>query len=135
LLFDWYSIGCVIYPVAVNQRGKDEWLRDVDARQRNVVFPDTVQNEGRFWRNLGKEPLTSVAKAGLVVLGIFVFGNSAFIFTLILRDKSGKQELAAIVLLVLLVFGPIVGAIVWGTRRSLRNIQQRRDSRTRFSAK
>jgi hypothetical protein len=96
-------------------------------------FPGHVK--GRFWRNLGKQPLTPVAKAGLVVLGIFVFGNIAFIFTLILRDKGGKQELAAIVLLVLLVFGPIVGAIVWGTRRSLRNIQQRRNSRTRFSAK
>ncbi len=24
---------------------RDEWLRDVEARQRNVVFPDTVRNE------------------------------------------------------------------------------------------
>ena|ERR1700683_375943 len=119
-------MSCVIYPVAVNRRSKDEWLRDVEARQRNVVFPDTVQNEGRLWRNLGKEPLTPVAKAGLVVLGIFVFGNIAFISSLILRDKAGKQELAAIVLLVFLVFGPILGAIVWGTRRALKNIQQRR---------
>ena len=111
-------------------------MRDIDARQRNVVFPDTVQNEGRFWRNLGKEPLTPVAKAGLIVLGIFVLGSIAFILTAILRDDHGKQELAAIVLGELLVFGPIVGAIVWGTRRALRNIQQqRRNSRARFSAK
>jgi len=36
------------------------WLEDVRARQRNVVFPDTVQNEVRFWRNLitGKQRMT-----------------------------------------------------------------------------
>lgn len=71
----------------------------------------------------------------MVVLGIFVFGNIAFILTLILRDKVGKQELVAILLLVLMIFGPIFGAIVWGTRRALRSAQQRNNSRTRFSAK
>jgi hypothetical protein len=25
---------------------RERWLHDVEARQRNVVFPDTVQNEG-----------------------------------------------------------------------------------------
>ena len=115
----------MIYPFAVNHRSKDEWLRDVDARQRNVVFPDTVQNEGRFWRNLGKEPLTPVAKAGLVVLGIFVFGNLAFILTLILRDENGKRLLVVLVLGVVLIFGPVVAAIVWGTRRALKNIRQK----------
>jgi len=131
----WYSTHYVIYPVLVNRPGKEDWLRDIDARQRNVVFPDTVQNEGRFWRNLGRERLTPVAKAGLVVLGILVFGNIAFFLTLILRDQAGKQELAAIVLLVLLVFGPVVGAIIWATRRSLRNIQERHDSKRRLSTK
>ena len=50
----------MIYPVAVGKRGKDEWLHDVDARQRNIVFPDTAENEGRFWRNVisGKDSLT-----------------------------------------------------------------------------
>ena len=29
-----------------------EWERDVRNRQRNIVFPDTVLNEGRFYRNI-----------------------------------------------------------------------------------
>ena len=36
----------------MSRKHKDDWLRDINARQRNVVFPDTVQNEGRFWRNI-----------------------------------------------------------------------------------
>ncbi|HXA83999.1 MAG TPA: hypothetical protein VNZ47_02920 [Candidatus Dormibacteraeota bacterium] len=29
-----------------------KWERDVLNRQRNIVFPDTVLNEGRFYRNI-----------------------------------------------------------------------------------
>lgn len=111
-------------------------MRDIDTRQRNVVFPDTVQNEGRFWRNLGKEPLTPVAKAGFIVFFMWVFGLVAFLLTIILRQDRGIMELAVIVLVGFLLFGPIMGAIAWGTHRALRNIQQQRHhSRTRFRAK
>jgi|SRR5580704_7356992 hypothetical protein len=58
---------------------RDQWLQDIEARQRNVVFPDTVQNEARFWRNLGKGPSSASARAGLVVLAVFVFGLAAVI--------------------------------------------------------
>jgi hypothetical protein len=75
----------------MNRHGKDDWLRDMDARQRNVVFPDTVQNEARFWRTLGNVPLTTAGKIGLVVLAIFVFGNLTFILATIIQDKHGKQ--------------------------------------------
>ena len=34
-------------------RSRKEWLKDVNERQRNLVFPDTLRNEMRFWRNLG----------------------------------------------------------------------------------
>jgi hypothetical protein len=41
---------------------REEWLQDIEARQRNVVFPDTVNNEARFWRNIieGKKKLSTV---------------------------------------------------------------------------
>ncbi|HEY2499298.1 MAG TPA: hypothetical protein VGK24_19735 [Candidatus Angelobacter sp.] len=29
-----------------------DWERDIRNRQRNIVFPDTVLNEGRFYRNI-----------------------------------------------------------------------------------
>jgi len=53
---------------------RDEWRQDIKARQRNVVFPDTVQNEARFWRNIGKQPFTTSTKVGLAVLAILGLG-------------------------------------------------------------
>lgn len=55
---------------------RDSWLRDVEARQRNVVFPDTAANEARFWRNLftGKQKLSVAQTIGLAVVAIMTLG-------------------------------------------------------------
>lgn len=50
----------------------EQWLRDIDDRQRNVVFPATVQNEARFWRNLKDVPWKPSTKAGMAILGLSV---------------------------------------------------------------
>jgi hypothetical protein len=104
---------------------REEWLRDVEARQRNVVFPDTVQNEARFWRNLGKGPSSTSAKAGLVVLAIFVFVSAAIV--LVATYTGGV--LWEFVLGMILFCGSIFGAIAWATRRSLRNMENTRRKR------
>jgi hypothetical protein len=104
------------------QKQREEWLRDVEARQHNVVFPDTVQNEARFWRNLGKFPTSTSARAGLVVLAMFVFVWAATI--LISTYRVGV--LWEFVLGMILFCGSIFGAIAWATRRSLRNIEDGR---------
>jgi hypothetical protein len=102
-------------------------MRDLDARQRNIVFPDTVQNEARFWRNLGKTPSSTSAKTGLMVLAIFVFAWAATI--LISTYRAGV--IWEFGLGMVLLCGPIFGAIAWATHRSLRNLQNaRRTSRT-----
>jgi hypothetical protein len=51
-----------------------EWFRDIEARQHNVVFPDTAENEGRFWRNLytGKQKPTVTQSIGIVIMAIMV---------------------------------------------------------------
>ncbi len=56
-------------------KNQEEWRRDVDFRQRNIVFPDTAANEARFWQNIiaGKQKLTLVQ----------IVGVALFIFTLI----------------------------------------------------
>jgi len=97
----------------------EEWARDIEARQRNVIFPDTAQNEARFWRNLGGQPWTPVTRAGVVILGIFVFG---FIGRLLV---AAFQERAAVraVLVVVSIWGPIFLAIAWATRRALRGMK------------
>jgi hypothetical protein len=53
-------------------RQHDEWLRDIDARQRSAVFPETAANEARFWRNLieGKQKLTPLQTVGLLLTGL-----------------------------------------------------------------
>lgn len=49
---------------------RDEWLRDITERQRNIVFPDTAYNEGRFWRNVieGHQRLNFVQKFGIFLI-------------------------------------------------------------------
>lgn len=52
-----------------------DWERDVINRQRNIVFPDTMLNEGRFYRNLasGKAVFTLGQKISLlVIVGWFI---------------------------------------------------------------
>ena len=50
-----------------------DWERDVMNRQRNIVFPDTNLNEGRFYRNIasGKAVFSRGQKASLLVIVAF----------------------------------------------------------------
>jgi hypothetical protein len=106
------------------QHERDEWLRDVEARQRNLVFPNTVENGTRFWRNLGTGPSNTATKLGLAVLAIFVFGLAAAI--LVASYQAGAMW--SFLLGMLLFCGPLFGAIAWATRRSLREIENHRQN-------
>ena len=50
-----------------------EWERDVINRQRNIVFPDTNLNEGRFYRNIasGKAVFSRGQKVSLLLILAF----------------------------------------------------------------
>jgi hypothetical protein len=50
-----------------------EWERDVLNRQRNIVFPDTNLNEGRFYRNIasGKAVFSRGQKISLLLIVVF----------------------------------------------------------------
>jgi hypothetical protein len=99
---------------------RDKWLQDVESRQRNIVFPDTVQNEARFWRNLGTGPSKLSTKLGLGVLAIFVFASAAMI--LVATYQVGVVWL--FILGMLLFCGTFFGAIAWATRKSLGNMKE-----------
>jgi hypothetical protein len=114
--------GILLIVVMNNNRKRDQWLQDVEARQRNVVFPDTVQNEARFWRNLGKQPWTTSTKVGLGALGLLGWGFLAVV--LVATFQAGVTW--AFVLGMILFCGPLFGAIAWATRLSLRNIENAR---------
>jgi hypothetical protein len=51
-----------------------EWERDVIDRQRNIVFPDTNLNEGRYYRNIasGKAIFSVGQKVSLLIILLFV---------------------------------------------------------------
>ncbi|MGA9978853.1 MAG: hypothetical protein WBQ08_09480 [Candidatus Sulfotelmatobacter sp.] len=105
-----------------NRPNRERWLHDVDARQRNVVFPDTVQNEGRFWRNLGNQGWTTAIKIGMFVLGIVVFARLAM-FVIMFFGKGSNIWLLAVAVV---FWGAIFGLIAWATRRALRRIEDAR---------
>jgi len=105
----------------------EEWERDIASRQRNVVFPDTVQNEARFWRNLGNQPWTPTTRIGLAILGVFAFGLLGRLVIAVFQEGAGFT--VRTVLVVLAIWGPIFIAIAWATRRALRNISHSKRKR------
>ena len=76
-----------------------EWERDVINRQRNIVFPDTVLNEARFYRNIASgqaiyRPILKVSAVALL-LYLFVFDSAALAGTIadLLREKYPENFL------------------------------------------
>ena len=105
----------------------EQWMRDVQDRQRNVVFPETLANETRLWRNILNGNATALTWIGLAVVGINVFGLLV-VFLKMLKNGGG---LWVGILEMVLIFGPIFGLIVWATRRNLRKLENsRHKSRT-----
>jgi hypothetical protein len=53
---------------------REEWMREVHYRQRNIVYPETAMNGARFWRHLtsNKYPFTSGQKVCFVILLLLV---------------------------------------------------------------
>src|SRR5579863_6426971 len=103
---------------------RDLWLQDIAARQRNIVFPDTIENETRFWGNLGKQSWSRSTRVGLFVLGVFVFGMLGALLTAIFQEGITWT----FVLVTLFFWGAFFSLIAWSTRRTLRNVESARDS-------
>jgi len=71
---------------------RDDWRRDLDARQRNVEFPDTAANEARFWRNIisGKEKLRPSQVAGIALI-CFTLAAAIYSYISFQLRVSGAQ--------------------------------------------
>jgi hypothetical protein len=116
------------------RKEREEWEQDVNAQQRNVVFPDTVRNEGRLWRNLktGKQKLTIVQGIGIALIflacaGIF-WSDASMRFRYATSGSIFNRLVAAfgwwVVLFV--VCGLFSLLLRWRVRRALLS-EQRRD--------
>ncbi len=55
----------------MSKPNSDDLLRDAEARQHNTVFPDTVRNEGEFYRGIAYRPLTRISQNRPCVAGAF----------------------------------------------------------------
>ncbi len=76
-----------------------DWERDVINRQRNIVFPDTVLNEARFYRNIASgqalyRPMLKLSVVALL-LYLFVFDSAdlAGVIANLLREKYPENFL------------------------------------------
>jgi len=119
----------------MNKRSANEWMRDVELSQRNIVFPDTLRNEMKGWRSLitSKKPLSVLQVVALLVLylsvlsTLFLTGYGAFE---IFHKTSGTG-----VSRVVAAFGPFVtiavlcGAVLlllrWRVRKALAGADKR----------
>ena len=75
-----------------------EWERDVINRQRNIVFPDTNLNEGRFYRNIasGKAVFSAGQKVGLLVIVLFVTIMTSFGLAQAIAETMAQRDLDGI---------------------------------------
>jgi len=104
-------------------KDREQWVRDIELCQRNIVFPDTANNQARLWRNVidGHQDLTIVQWIGLfliyvpsiVALIAILFPDIADGFSF-RRFLSGVMRLA-IAAVVILVF---MGALTLSCRRA-----------------
>lgn len=96
----------------MRQRDRENWLHEVSASQRNVVFPDTLQNEASGWRRLitSKRPLTLVQVIGIALL---YFGMGVVLWGI--RWNLGGWAV------LLLIFGVCFLILRWRVRRALRS--------------
>jgi hypothetical protein len=88
-----------------------EWERDVLNRQRNIVFPDTNLNEGRFYRNIasGKAVFSRGQKVSLLLIVAFFIVVNAVDFAgrvsaVIVQNSSHIRKLS---------LWPSIGSLVW----------------------
>jgi hypothetical protein len=108
----------------MNSRHKDEWLRDIEARQRNIVFPDTAENEGRFWRNIisGKRSLTLAQWIGISLLWVCMI---ALLTTFWPKgDEPWWRKLIDGYTVIMVLIAGLVAFIVVGNRRASRKARR-----------
>ena len=80
-------------------REVERWEQDLRNRQRNIVFPDTVLNEGRFYRHMFsyKARFTLLQRLGIIVLAFqFLLTGSGMLAV----ELGGLAKLRGIELIV-----------------------------------
>jgi len=71
-----------------------EWERDVINRQRNIVFPDTNLNQGRFYRNIasGRAVFGRGQKVGLLLIVLYFLAIALMALTSFIDDLLDRTS-------------------------------------------
>src|SRR5215471_17188456 len=88
-----------------------DWERDVINRQRNIVFPDTNLNEGRFYRNIasGKAVFSRGQKVSLLLIVAFFIVVNAVDFAGRISVVINQHRVHAD----RLILWPSIGSLIW----------------------
>jgi hypothetical protein len=85
---------------------RSEWERELEARQRNIVFPDTVRNDRLvnelLWK--GNPHATRVQRIGIAILSIGPLAVAAVLLSFVWSDPNPQILDVAGVLLMALPF-------------------------------
>ena len=121
----------------MTRRSAKEFQRDIEMRQRNVVFPDTLRNETRGWRNLitSKEPLSVMRVIALLLFYLlslsclFWIGYAAFEqFQDSDTSGSGLSRVVSVFgpwVIILMLFGAVFLLLRWRIRKALGGVHKR----------
>jgi hypothetical protein len=52
-------------------RKEENWIKNVDSSQRNILFSDALRNRTRFWHGIYHQKLNAVQSVGLGILVLF----------------------------------------------------------------
>ena len=87
-------------------RQRQEWERDLINRQRNFVFPDTVLNEGRFYRNIFSRDaeFTRGQRFALVFFGLFLLTGASTVLAGSLAELLHRKDWTLVVEIVPIFF-------------------------------
>lgn len=116
---------------------REQWEQDIEARQRNVVFPDTVQNETRFWRNImgAKQRLTLVQIIGVgllyILMGVILWSDAAERYRFAASGSVWDRLKAAFGIwgVLFAAFGVLFLILRWRVRRALREIPPKKSGK------
>ena len=121
-------------------KSNDPIRDDAVSRQRNTVFPDTLNNEVRGYREgiQDNQPTSTLQSIGLLILGVFVVGFCATAAALIGTDTwyrtagpaSYKAAVISFGIFKLLIvpaaiFVPVFLLLRWRVRAALRTSNPR----------
>src|SRR5438045_1056141 len=93
-----------------NELGMDRLLQDLWWRQRNIVFPDTVRNEGVFYRELANRGHSrdALQRVGIMMAAVsFLLAGCVYVemaVGIVVAEGLGALILAFIGLAVAIVF-------------------------------